>query len=229
VVIDAARVTPVPEHVDWRKAAAFAVTYFTAYHALHTIAHVQPDDWVVVLGATGGVGLATVDVATALGARVFGAASSEDRCAFLAGRGVAAICNYSSQDLKEAIKEATGGGSQVTVDPVGGAHSEAALRAMAWGGRYVVVGFASGEIPRIPLNLILLKGVILTGFENRTIPAQLPRIVPAHRREVLTMLAEGKVSPHVHAVYPLEDAGRALEEVAARRVIGKVVIDISGR
>ena len=229
VVIDAWRVTHLPAHVSRHKAAAFAVTYFTAYHALHTIADVRPGDWVVVLGATGGVGLAAADVAIAMGARVLGAASNDERCAFLRLRNVEATCNYSTEDLKEAIKRATGGGAQVAVDPVGGVHSEAALRAMAWGGRYVVVGFASGEIPRIPLNLVLLKGVVLTGFENRTIPAQLPDVVPQHRHEVLRMLADGEVSPHVHAIYPLDDVSEALEEVAARRVMGKVVIDVSGK
>jgi NADPH:quinone reductase len=229
VVIEAGRLTPIPASIHRHAAAAFGVTYFTAYHALRTMARVDTGEWVVVLGATGGVGLAAVDIAGALGARVFGAASTEERCAFLKQRGVEGVCNYSTEDLKDSIKKVTGGGAQVTIDPVGGAYSEAALRALAWGGRFVVIGFASGEIARIPLNLVLLKGVVLTGFENRTIPEHLPGVVPQHRREVLDLLVEGRVAPHVHAVYPLEDVARALEDVQARRVIGKVVIDVSGR
>jgi NADPH2:quinone reductase len=228
VVLEEWRLMVVPETVDRFAAAAFGVTYTTAYHALNTLGTLKPGQWVVVLGAAGGVGMAAIDVARALGGRVIAGASSEEKLAACRDIGAEATINYTAEDLKARIKEVTGTGADVVVDPVGGPFSEPALRAMRWGGRFVVVGFASGEIPSIPLNLILLKGIILTGFENRTILQHLPDVAPAHRREVVRLLAEGRLHPHVGAVYPLERVGRALEEVADRRAIGKVVIDVSG-
>jgi len=228
VVIDQRRLTVVPASIDPRSAAAFAVTYTTAYHGLRTMADVSPGEWVVVLGAAGGVGVAAIDVAKAMGAKVFAAAGGAERVAFLEHRGADAAFDYSTGGLKEAIKEVTGGGADVVIDPVGGPHAEAALRAVRWGGRYVVVGFASGEIPRIPLNLVLLKGVVLTGFENRTILDHLPDRAPADRRAAFAMLADGTVRPHIHAVHPLDSVVDALSEVAERRVRGKIVIDVNG-
>jgi NADPH:quinone reductase len=227
VVIDASRLTRLPGQVDWRLAASFGVAYTTSYHALRTLARVQPDDWVVVLGAAGGVGLAAVDVAVALGARVVAAASTADKLAAATAAGASAVVNYATEDLKARIKDITGAGADVVIDPVGGSASEQSLRATRWGGRYVVVGFASGVIPRIPLNLLLLKGVILTGFENRTIMRHLPGIAPAHRAEVMRLLADGALHPHVGAVYPLEQVAAALREVADRRAIGKIVLDVA--
>ncbi len=227
VVIEANRLTKLPGQIDWRLAAAFGVTYTTSYHALRTLARVQPDEWVVVLGAAGGVGLAALDIAVALGARVLAAASSADKLAVATAAGAAATVDYSKEDLKQRIKQITGSGADVVIDPVGGPVSEQSLRAMRWGGRYVVVGFASGDIPRIPLNLVLLKGVTVTGFENRTILDHLPDVAPIHRAEVLQLLVAGKVHPHIGAVYPLDQVRRALREVADRRAIGKVVVDVA--
>jgi NADPH2:quinone reductase len=226
VVIDAARLTPIPHGLGWHRAAAFGVTYTTAYHALRTVAELAPGEWVTVLGAAGGVGLATVDIARALDARVLAAASDDARLALCRAKGAEACVDYRAEDLKERIRELTGGGTDVVVDPVGGPYSELALRAMRQGGRFVVVGFAAGEIPRIPLNLVLLKGVTIAGVDNRTIMERLPQVAPAHRAEVLALLVEGRVDPHVAAVYPLEKVADGLREVAERRATGKIVIDM---
>lgn len=223
--VPAGSVTPLPDSVGFREAAAFWVTYSTAYHALRSVAGVQPGDWVVVLGAAGGVGLAAVDVATALGARALAAASSEAKLAACRQRGAEATVDYGREDLKAAIRERTGGGANVVIDPVGGPYAEAALRAMRWGGRFVVVGFASGEIPRIPLNLVLLKGVIIDSYEARTFGEHAPDKMAHDRAEVMRLFAEGTLRPFVSASYPLERVADALAEVAGRRAIGKVVIE----
>ncbi|WP_109526651.1 MULTISPECIES: NADPH:quinone oxidoreductase family protein [Nocardia] len=228
IVIDAHRVTVVPpDGVDPRSLAAFSVTYTTAYHALRTFGAAEPGEWVAVLGAAGGVGLATVDIARALGARPIAIARGTDRLAACATAGAVATVDYSTEDLKSRLKQITGGGVDVVVDPVGGASAEQSLRAMRWGGRYVVVGFASGEIPRIPLNLVLLKGVRMVGFENRTIMEHLPEVAPAHRREIFDRYLRGEVRPRVGSVHSLEDVREGLQRLAARDVVGKVVIDVN--
>lgn len=227
VVIDAWRVTVVPpDGVDPRSLAAFSVTYTTAYHSLRTFGAVSKGEWVAVLGAAGGVGLATVDVACALGARPIAIARGADRLADCVEAGAVATVDYTTEDVKARLKEITGSGVDVVIDPVGGPSAEQSLRAMRWGGRYVVVGFASGDIPRIPLNLVLLKGVHLMGFENRTIMQHLPEVAPAHRREVLDLYLRGAVRPRIGSVHPLEEVGKGLRRLAARDVVGKVVIDV---
>ena len=225
VVVDAWQLTPMPEGIDWNTAAAFGVTYTTAYHSLRTLAHVRPGEWVTVLGAAGGVGLATVDLARAMGARVLAAASGPERLEVCRERGAQACVDYQHEDLKARIREITGGGTDVTVDPVGGDHTEQALRSTRPRGRFVVVGFASGEIPRIPLNLVLLKTISVMGFENRTVLEHFPE-APAHRADLLRMLATGQISPYIGGVFPLADTAEALKRVADRRAIGKIVIDI---
>jgi NADPH2:quinone reductase len=227
VVLDAARLTPVPRPMPADVLAAFSVTYTTAYHALRTIARLQPQEWVTVLGAGGGVGLAAVDLVRALGGRAIAVAGTEDKLAACRAAGAVATINYSSEDIKVRVNELTGGGADVVIDPVGGPYSEPALRALRWGGRHIVLGFAAGDIPRIPLNLVLLKGIVLTGFENRTIMDHLPDVAPAHRAEVLQLLLDGAVRPHISARYALDDVVPALCELAERRAIGKVVVDIS--
>jgi NADPH2:quinone reductase len=157
------------------------VAHRTAYHALRSVARIDEGDWVVVLGAGGGVGLATVELARILGARVLAAASGPEKLAAAREKGAEALVDYSTEDLKDRVKELCGGAADVVVDPVGGPYAEAALRALRWGGRFVSVGFASGEIPRIPLNLVLLKGVFVTGFtmeglgRNQAADARYPR------------------------------------------------------
>jgi NADPH2:quinone reductase len=225
IAMPAAGLTLVPDGVSFAEAAAFGVAHTTAYHALRSVAEVEPGDWVVVLGAAGGVGLAAVELATQLGARVMAAASSDEKLALCRERGAIATTNYATEDLKGAIKDATGGGADVVIDPVGGPYSEAALRATRWGGRFVVVGFAAGEIPRLPLNLVLLKGVIVKGFEFRTFAEHAPDAARRDRDELFALFATGKVRPHVSAVFALEQTAKALRAMADRRALGKIVVD----
>jgi NADPH2:quinone reductase len=225
VAVPAGALTRLPPGVDFAEAAAFSVVYGTAYHALRSVAECAPGEWVVVLGAAGGVGLAALDVALALGCRVLTAASSADKLAVCTARGAEAVVNYAEEDLKARIRALTGDGADVVIDPVGGPYSEAALRACRWGARFVTVGFAAGEIPRIPLNLVLLKGVIVKGFEIRTFAEHAPGPAARDRKELDELFATGALRPFVSRRYPLEQAAVALAEVAGRRAVGKVVIE----
>jgi NADPH:quinone reductase len=224
VAVSASALWPVPDGADLADAAAFRVTYLTSYHALRSLAEVRPGDWVVVLGAAGGVGLAAVDVAKLLGAKVIAAASSADKLAVCRARGADEVIDYAREDLKNRIKQITGGGADVVIDPVGGPYSEQALRATAWGGRFVCLGFASAEIPRIALNLVLLKGVIIRGFEIRTFTEHRPDLAARDEAELLGHFAAGRLRPYVSARYGLGDIVKALLCVRNRTVIGKVVI-----
>jgi NADPH2:quinone reductase len=226
VVAPAAALRPIPEGLDMTSAAAFHVTYATAYHSLCTVGEGRPGEQVVVLGAAGGVGSATVDVATRMGLRVIAAASSPERLELAARLGAQAGIDYTREDLKVRIKELTAGaGADLVVDPVGGDHAEAALRALRWGGRFVTVGFADGRIPRIPLNLVLLKGVTVRGFEGRSMSRYAPDAVAAADEALARLVADG-LRPLVSRVQPLEEAASALADVAARRTTGKVVLQV---
>jgi NADPH:quinone reductase len=227
-VLPAAQVTRMPAAADFGAAAAFGVAYRTAYHALRSVAEVKPGDWVVVLGAAGGVGLAAVDVARELGARVVAAASGPQKLALCAERGAAHVIDYSREDLKTRIREVTEGGAHVVIDPVGGAVSEPALRSVRWGGTFVTLGYASGTIPSIPLNLVLLKGITVQGMEIRTFGQHRPDLERRDNTELLDLFGAGRVAPYICARFPLADAAAALRYVADRRALGKVVIDISG-
>jgi NADPH2:quinone reductase len=227
IVVSAASVHVVPESVDLRDAAAFSVAHTTAMHTLRTIADLQPGETVLVLGAAGGVGLASVELATLMGGQVVAAASSPEKLALCAKYGAVAGIDYTKEDLKTRAKELTGGGAGVVVDPVGGPYSEQALRATKWGSRFVVIGFAAGEIPRIPLNLILLKGVIVRGMEMRSIVAAVPDLVARDQRELQELFVDGKIHPHVSAVYPLGDTAVALRSMLERTATGKVLIDVT--
>lgn len=227
VVAPVASLSQVPSGVDLRDAAAFRVAHGTAYHALCNLAHTRPGEWVVVLGAAGGVGSASVELAKVLGARVLAAASSREKLAACRELGADVTVDYTSEHLKLRIREVTGGGADVVVDPVGGRWSEPALRAMRWSGRFICVGFASGEIPRIPLNLLLLKGVWVTGLEKRTYPEHDPEGEARSRRELLEWLAAGRLRPRIASAHPLAHTAEALAEVAERRATGKVMIEVS--
>ena len=224
IVVPAASVGPVPDGVDFVAAAAFGVAHATAYHALRSVAEVRPGEWVLVLGAAGGVGLAAVEVARLLGARVLAAASTPAKLAVCADRGAEATVDYSIEDLKLRARELTGGGPHVVIDPVGGDYSEPALRAGRPGCRFVTVGFASGQIPRIPLNLVLLKDVAVLGFDIRTFSTYHADKAGRDRAELEELLASGRLRPYVSATYPLSEAVAALELVADRGAVGKVVI-----
>ncbi|HEV3280849.1 MAG TPA: NADPH:quinone oxidoreductase family protein [Acidimicrobiales bacterium] len=224
VVVPAGSLERVDPAADLLVAAASGVAHRTAYHALRSVARIEPGQWVVVLGAAGGVGLAAVEMGAALGASVLAAASTPERLDICRRKGAAVGVCYGHEDLKERIKEATGGGAHAVIDPVGGPFAEQALRALRWGGRFVSVGFASGEIPRIPLNLVLLKGVEVTGFTLSGLAGHQPADVERDRLELEELTRSGRVVPHISAVYPLEEAGRALADLAERRAVGKVLV-----
>ena len=214
-----------PAAVGFRDAAAFGVTYSTAYHALVSVGRLERDEWVLVLGAAGGVGLAAVELAHHLGGRVVAAASSADKLAVCRASGADEVIDYTAEDLKQRTKDLTGGGASVVIDPVGGQWSEQALRATRFGARFVCVGFASGEIPRIPLNLVLLKGAEIKAFEYRTFGTHAPEVMAAADERLWGMLADGLLHPHIGAVHTLASAAEALDEVMGRRSIGKVLIE----
>jgi NADPH2:quinone reductase len=224
IVLGAGALQRIPDGVDVSTAAAFGVAHETAWHSLRSVAEVQPGEWVVVLGAAGGVGLAAVEIAHHCGAHVVAAAAGADRLAVCESRGAEALVDYRSEDLKVRTKEVTGGGADVVIDPVGGSYAEAALRAMRRGGRFVTVGYASGEIPRIPLNLVLLKGVTIMGFEMGSFIFRETDEFMRGRAELLDLLATGALRPHVGATFGLDDVGDALRAVAARQTTGKVLI-----
>jgi NADPH:quinone reductase len=226
--VDARRVMPIPRGMDFVAAAAFGLTYATADHALRDRGNVRDGETLLVLGASGGVGLAAIDVGKALNARVIACASSEEKLAACREHGADATINYATEDLRERIKVLTNGrGLDVVYDAVGGPYTEPALRSIAWRGRLLVIGFASGDIPKIPLNLPLLKGSAIVGvywgeFANRE-----PDRFADSLRQLERWHAEGRLKPHVSRTFPLERAADALTLMADRKVIGKVVLTVS--
>jgi NADPH2:quinone reductase len=230
VLVSAGSITTLPEHVDLRRAAAFGVVYSTAYNALRSTARLRAGETLLVLGAAGGVGLAAVDVGRLLEARVIAAASSPEKLRACRGRGAAETIDTSRESLKDRAKALTGGrGVDVVIDPVGGGLAEEAVRATAWRGRYVAIGFASGEIPRIPVNLLLLKGSELRAFNLAPFLTHEPEEYRRNQAELLELLVAGRLDPLVSAVYPLAETATALRDVAERRAIGKLVIDPTRR
>lgn len=224
-VAPAAAVMPMPPGMDFDTAAAITLTYGTSHHAVVDRAQLKAGETMLVLGAAGGVGLAAIEIGKALGATVIAAASTDDKLAVCREHGADVVINYSKEDLREAVKAATGGkGPDVVYDPVGGEYAEPAFRSIAWRGRYLVVGFANGEIPKLPLNLMLLKGASLVGVFWGEFVKREPKANLAGMRQLLGWLAEGKIRPRISARYALEDTAQALNDMAARKVTGKVVI-----
>lgn len=225
VLVRAEDLIRIPDGVSFDVAAGLAVTYGTTLHAYRDRADLKPSETVAVLGASGGVGQAAVEVATIMGAKVIACASSEEKLAFARSLGADLTIDYSREPLKERLKELTNGkGVDVVYDPVGGDHTEKALRATGWEGRFLVIGFAAGNIPRIPLNIVMLKGVDVLGVFWG---AAIERDPEGHRKnmtQLLEWVQEGRLKPHIHAVYPLEEIETALEEIAARKVRGKVIL-----
>lgn len=218
-------VMPMPPGMDFDTAAAITLTYGTSHHAVVDRAQLKAGETMLVLGAAGGVGLAAIEIGKALGARVIAAASSDEKLEICRQHGADATINYSTQDLREAIKAATDGkGPDVIYDPVGGIYAEPAFRSIGWRGRYLVVGFANGEIPKLPLNLMLLKGASLVGVFWGEYVRREPKANMAGMRELMGWLAEGKIRPHISGRYALADTPKALNDMAARKVTGKVVI-----
>ena len=227
VVVAAEAARRIPDGVDTRLAAAFGVAHRTAYHVLRSVAAVQPGDELVVLGAGGGVGLAAVQLGALLGATVTAVASSAAKLEAAKAQGATHLVDHRTTELRPALRELLPEGADAVVDPVGGDLSEPALRSLRWGGRFVTVGFASGTIPRIPLNLVLLKGVRVLGFQFRDFVAHAADEFTRNEDELTDLLASGRVVPHIGASFALEDAAAALRYVADGRAIGKVVVDIS--
>jgi len=225
VVASEDKLTPLPDGLDFVTASAFLMTYSTSYYALKDRAKLQAGETLLVLGAAGGVGLAAVELGKLMGAKVIAAASSDEKLAVCKQYGADQTINYSSQDLKERLKALTGGrGVDVVYDPVGGPYSEMALRNTAWEGRFLVVGFSNGEIPRIPLNLALLKGCSIMGVFWGSFATREPQRNQQNLQELLGWLQSGQLKPLVSATYPLERVAEALNSIAERRVTGKVVI-----
>jgi NADPH:quinone reductase len=225
IVVDQSRVARIPDRMDFVTASAFVMAYGTSHYALVDRARLKPGETLAVLGAAGGVGLAAVEIGKVLGARVIACASSDDKLDVCKEHGADAVINYAREDLKERMKELTGGrGADVIYDPVGSQLSEAALRGIAWEGRFLVVGFAGGDIPRIPLNLVLLKGCQIVGVFWGSFIAREPEKNREYLAELMRWFEEGKVRPFVSETFPLERAADALNAMAARKVKGKVVL-----
>lgn len=218
-------VMSLPDGLDFDVAAGLPLAYGTSMHALSDRAGLKAGETLLVLGAAGGVGLAAVSIGKALGARVIAAASTEEKLAVAREHGADETLNYSSEDLRARLKELTGGqGPDVIFDPVGGELAEPAFRSIGWGGRYLVVGFAGGEIPRLPLNLPLLKGASLTGVFWGEFARRDPRGNARNLRQLAAWVESAAVRPLVSARYPLERAPEALRALLERRVTGKVVV-----
>jgi NADPH:quinone reductase len=225
VVADAAKLIKMPSGMDFATAAAFTLVYGTSHHALKDRAQLKPGETLLVLGAAGGVGLAAVELGKVMGAHVIAAASSAEKLAVCQQHGADELINYSTEDLKERVRALTRGkGVDVIFDPLGGNYSEVALRSIAWNGRMLVIGFAAGDIPRIPLNLTLLKGCSIVGVFWGSFTEREPQRNQEHLQELLTWFAQGKLKPHISATYPLEQAADALNDVMNRKVKGKVVL-----
>jgi NADPH2:quinone reductase len=225
-VVSASALTRAPDAVDHRQAAAFGVAHRTAYHSLRSVAAVQRGEELIVLGAGGGVGLAAVQLGAVLGATVTAVASSPEKLDAARAMGATHLVNHRDGDLRGALRAALPDGADVVIDPVGGALSEPALRALRYGGRFVVVGFAAGDIPRVPLNLVLLKGSRIMGFEFGSFMTHETDDMVRNEAELLALLAAGKASPHIGATFPLAETAAALRYVADGKAIGKVVVDV---
>jgi NADPH2:quinone reductase len=225
IAIGAGKLVKMPDGLDADRAAGLSVTYGTSYYALKDRAGLKRGETLVVLGASGGVGLAAVELGKLIGARVIACASSDDKLAFARQHGADDGINYTRDDLREALKRLAGErGVDVVYDPLGGAYAEPALRSLGWEGRFLVVGFAAGDIPKLPLNLVLLKSCDVRGVFWGSWTQRQPEAHRANSAELLRWCAEGKISAHVHARYPLAEGARALKDIAERKVMGKVVL-----
>ncbi len=227
VKVDAGRLVPIPAGMDFNSAAAFLMTYGTSDHALRDRAQLRAGETLLVLGAAGGVGLSAVEIGKALGARVIACASSADKLEVCRQHGADDAINYTTEDLRERIKELTGGkGVDVVYDPVGGPYTEPALRSTGWRGRLLVIGFTAGEIPKIPLNLPLLKGSSIVGVFWGEFARREPKAFAESIGQLGAWFREGKLKPHVSQTFPLEQAVEALKLMATRKAKGKVVLTV---
>ncbi|OEC47452.1 NADPH:quinone oxidoreductase [Pseudomonas sp. 1D4] len=227
VAVPGYNVMPIPKGIDFNSAAAFGMTYGTSMHALKQRANLQPGETLLVLGASGGVGLAAVEIGKAMGARVIAAASSDEKLDVAKAAGADLLINYSTNSLKEKVKELTGGqGADVIYDPVGGDLFDEAIRSIAWNGRLLVVGFASGRIPELPVNLALLKGAAVVGVFWGSFAQRQPQDNLANFQQLFAWHAEGKLKPLVSQTFPLERAAEAINALGQRKAVGKVVVTV---
>jgi NADPH2:quinone reductase len=229
-VFDAQRAIPLPPEADLQLAAATTMTYGTSYHPLMQRARLSAADTLLVLGAAGGVGSAAVEIGKALGATVIAAASTDEKLMFCKEIGADHAINYTTEDLRTRVKELTGGhGADVIYDPVGGDLTESAIRAIAWNGRHLVLGFAAGEIPKLPMNLSLLKGASVVGVFWGAFTARDPRLAASNLEAIASMIADGKLRPRVTEVFTLDEIVDAYALLANRRAMGKIMISVDGR
>ncbi|HVY00521.1 MAG TPA: NADPH:quinone oxidoreductase family protein [Pseudorhodoplanes sp.] len=224
VAVAAQRLVKIPASLDFDRAAGLSVTYGTTYYALKDRGRLQAGETLAVLGAAGGTGLAAVEIGKLMGARVIACASSDDKLDFARRHGADAGVNYARENLREALRREAPDGIDVIYDPVGGALAEPALRSMGWQGRYLVIGFAAGEIPRMPLNLLLLKNCSAVGVYWGAFTAREPAAQAANMAQIVNWCVQGSLSAHVHAAYPLDHTAQALKDIAARRVMGKAIL-----
>ncbi|MCH3881855.1 NADPH:quinone oxidoreductase family protein [Tenacibaculum aquimarinum] len=226
-IVKATDCFPKPKGMSMVNASAFLLAYGTSYHALKDRAKLKEGETVLILGASGGVGLTALELAKLMGAKVIAAASSDEKLALCKQFGADEVINYSEESLKDRVKELTNGkGVDVIYDPVGGHFSELALRAIAWKGRHLVIGFANGEIPKIPINLTLLKGASIVGVFWGAFAQKEPKKSLENIQQLLTWFVKGDVKPHIDKTYSLENAPKALEDMMQRKVKGKIVIDM---
>lgn len=219
------QVIPIPDGLSFEVAGSLLLTYGTCLHALRDRAQLQLGQTVLVLGAAGGIGIATIELAKALGARVIAAASTADKLATCRAQGADEVINYREQNLRDEVKRLTGGrGVDVVMDPVGGDYAEQALRSMAWRGRYLVVGFTDGQIPRLPLNLVLLKGCAIVGVFWGDFIQREPQAAQVDLRDLIQMLTKGQIKPLISGRYSLQEAPQAILELSQRRAQGKLIV-----
>lgn len=227
VAVPGYNVMPIPPRMDFLTAAAFGMTYGTSMHALKQRGNLQPGETLLVLGASGGVGLAAVEIGKAMGAKVIAAASSAEKLKVARAAGADELINYREQSLKDEVKRLTGGqGADVIYDPVGGDQFDAAVRSIAWNGRLLVVGFASGRIPELPVNLALLKGAAVVGVFWGAFAQRQPQDNAANFAQLFAWHAAGKLKPLVSQTFPLERAGAAIDCLGRRQAVGKLVVQV---
>jgi NADPH2:quinone reductase len=227
IAVNELGVFPMPQSLSFEQAAGISITYFTSYHALKQRADIQPGETLLVLGAAGGVGTSAIELGKQMGAKVIAAASSDEKLELCRQLGADEVINYSEVSLKDAVKELTGGkGVDVVYDPVGGDYAEPAVRSMAWNGRYLVIGFASGPIPQIPLNLTLLKGCSLVGVFWGRFVGEEPEVNLQNIKALWALFESGKISPTVTEVYSLDQYEDAYNCMIERRARGKVIMTV---
>ncbi|MEM9692963.1 MAG: NADPH:quinone oxidoreductase family protein [Myxococcota bacterium] len=224
VVVDARQVLPVPDGVPDDVAAGLILAYATTLYALEDRGRLEPGQTLAVLGAAGGVGLAAVEIGKAMGAKVIACASTDEKLALCRARGADETVNYSQADLKKELKRLSGGGVDVVYDPVGGELAEPALRAMGWGGRYLVIGFASGTIPKLPLNLTLLKSCSVVGVFWGMFTQREPERFRGHAARLFSWVVDGTLKPHIDRTFPLERTAEAIRQLMDRKARGKLIL-----